>query len=932
MDLARFSALAIGFSLAGASMAQSLSAFGITPTPVRSGVSATGKVTISSAAPAGGTSVGISSNGAAASAPANVAIAAGATTGTFAIITHNSGYTKLVATLTATKALLERTATVTVLPANDSQFIGQTVPTGMVVNRTYSVTLQFKNTGATTWDAAHYYKLLSWNPVDNLTWGTKRLRLQNAPVASGQTGTFSGTVTAPSTIGTFNFQWRCVQDDIYDSFGSPSANVVITTGAGVDSAQFIGQTNVPTAIFAGQSFTPNIAFKNNGTSTWTSAAGYMLRSRNPYLNTYWGTNTVSLPSTVAPQTNITFSPTLTAPTVPGTYTFAWFMVHNSAIGQIPPSVDIIVKSPDSADFLSQTIGTTANIGSQFDPQITFKNTGFSTWSAASGYWLVSASPLLNTVWGVSRCQFPANTTVTPGASVTFIPHVTAPNVPGTYLMQWQLSKNDVPFGQLSQAVNINVNNATPEDSLCTSQSVPIFATAGQHYVAQVTYKNVGTADWPLNTAIGIYPLMDNTWALPSMASSSIITKGNSRTFTLDLVAPFVPGNYPLQFRMRNMNTNTWFGQASTIVTVAVAPSPYAQSPWPGVRGGRNRMSGRGFGSGAIGVRLWTYAASSYFQDEPSIGADGTVYIGNNNHVFYAFNGSTGAVRWSLDLGSPIMSAPAIGADGTVYVGTCGIYNSAVPAKFFALDGATGAVKWSYSKTTLGEFQSPSIGADGTVYVPAHISDIFAFDGATGALKWDAAVPGTYESAPAIAADGTVIIGSIGFNRLIALNPSNGALLWTAPISGGTSGTPVTGVDGTIYVGTQGHQVLAIDPATRTVKWAFTAGGSITRGPALGADGTVYCGSFDNKLYALNGATGALKWSFLAGGQIYSAPSIGADGTVYVADNSKLYALNGATGALKFAAAVGIVVASGPAIGADGTIYIGTCNSTMVAVK
>ena len=936
--LLRSVSLAFAFVVAASSLAQTLNGLSV-PSQIRSGLQGTGTVSILSPAGTNGVSVGLSSSSPVAVVPANATIPAGATNGTFQVTGNNPGYTRVPATITASLALLERQVSTTILPGNYSSFVSQTVPTTMVIGQSYPVTLQFKNTGTTTWDATHFYKLQSVNPVDNLTWGTKRLRLQNAPVAPGQTGTFFGTVVAPSTIGQFNFQWRCVQDDIYDPFGAVSTNVVVTTNGGIDAAQFLGQTNVPTTIIARSQFMPTISFKNTGTSTWTTAAGYNLKSRNPYLNTYWGTSTIALPSSVAPGASVVFTPTLTVPFTPGTYTFAWFMTHNSGFGDIPASVNVAVTPYYNSYFVSQTVPSTVNVGSTFDASFTFKNTGGATWTTAGQFWLIS-QPGLNTTWTINRIQLPSGAWVATNASVTFSGLLTAPVTPGTYLMQWQVSRNDAPLGQTSKSIQIHVTS--PEDALCTGQTIPINATAGRHYIAQVTFENVGTADWPLNTAVGVYPAFDGTWALQSLATGSVITVGNSRTYTLDLVAPYIAGNYQLQFCMRDLDKNSWFGQPSPPVSVSAGASQYAQSPWPASRGGRTRTTARGYGSGATGTVLWSHQLGDgffvFFETEPAIGPDGTVYVGTLNttpgsSIFYALDGSTGTIKWSYNLGEYAASPPSIAADGTVYVGTNGYINQGIPSTFYAFDGQTGAVKWSQTVTGLYTPAASAIGPDGTVYVPT-LGHVYAFDGQTGAVKWHTSIADNFDGCPAFADDGTLYLAAS--DQLNAFDSSTGALKWsvTAPDSGPISSTPSVGVDGTIYVLTQWGDLFAVDPNTHAIKWSIVAAGRFCVGSlALSADGTIYFGSEDKKVYAINASTGTVKWTYTTGGEIDCSASIGSDGTVYIGSaDGFLYALDGATGTKKFSTLVGNTVYSGLAIGADGTIYVPTTTGFIRAIR
>lgn len=111
---------------------------------------------------------------------------------------------------------------------NNASFVSQTVPTTMTAGQSYSVTLNMQNSGTTTW-ATSTYKLGSQNPQDNTTWGLNRVNLSSS-VAPGGQGTFTFNVTAPSTPGTYNFQWRMLQESV-GFFGSTSTNVAVTVSA-----------------------------------------------------------------------------------------------------------------------------------------------------------------------------------------------------------------------------------------------------------------------------------------------------------------------------------------------------------------------------------------------------------------------------------------------------------------------------------------------------------------------------------------------------------------------------------------------------------------------------------------------------------------------------------------------------------------------------
>ncbi len=102
---------------------------------------------------------------------------------------------------------------------------------------------------------------------------------------------------------------------------------------------------------------------------------------------------------------------------------------------------------------------------------------------------------------------------------------------------------------------------------------------------------------------------------------------------------------------------------------------------------------------------------------PTIGSDGTVYVGSLDKKLYAINGKTGVKLWEFETGDQVISSPAIGSDGTVYVGS-------KDKKLYAINGKTGVKLWEF-ETGDGVASSPAIGSDGTVYVGSLDKKLYA---------------------------------------------------------------------------------------------------------------------------------------------------------------------------------------------------------------
>lgn len=126
---------------------------------------------------------------------------------------------------------------------SNSVFLSQSVPSCMVAGQSYNVSVQWRNSGTTTWtypltcsggvDCG--FKMGSQNPPDNLTWGGRVFYPGSVP--PGAVVTLPFTVTAPATAGTHNFQWRLLQENII-WFGQQTPNVSITV---VPSGSSCGQ-------------------------------------------------------------------------------------------------------------------------------------------------------------------------------------------------------------------------------------------------------------------------------------------------------------------------------------------------------------------------------------------------------------------------------------------------------------------------------------------------------------------------------------------------------------------------------------------------------------------------------------------------------------------------------------------------------------------
>ncbi len=311
---------------------------------------------------------------------------------------------------------------------------------------------------------------------------------------------------------------------------------------------------------------------------------------------------------------------------------------------------------------------------------------------------------------------------------------------------------------------------------------------------------------------------------------------------------------------------------------------------------------------------WIIPLYSATNSSPSIGPNGTIYIGSSSALRAVdINGN---VSWIYMVGGD--STPAVGLDGSIYVGGEG------SGQNLTAINPDGSLRWRFL-TASWVHASPTIATDGTIYIGCGQSLFYAIN-PDGSQKWTFATGDDIYSCPAIGIDDTVYFSSHDHN-LYALEPS-GLLKWVYSTGDEGGSSPALGADGTIYVGSSDNHLYAVNP-DGSLKWTYLTGDAVESSPAIGADGTVYVGSNDAHLYAIN-PDGSLKWQYATAGTVHeSSPAIGADGIVYVGGGKTFYAIN-ADGSLKWLYTTGDFIRSSPAIGVDGTVYVGSNDGNLYA--
>ncbi len=330
---------------------------------------------------------------------------------------------------------------------------------------------------------------------------------------------------------------------------------------------------------------------------------------------------------------------------------------------------------------------------------------------------------------------------------------------------------------------------------------------------------------------------------------------------------------------------------------------------------------------------WTFNCIGDTTPGPSIGYDGTIYIGTNNGYLHAVN-PDGTERYSIDLGSFVLGTPAIADDNTVYAGTWG------PGRLWAIR-CEGDIEWEFD--TLGDINKchPAIADDGTIYVGNNNGRFWAIN-PDGTEKWNHNAGGGYVPSPAIGPGGEVYFVMSGGTAFGIEDIAQGSynIFWQHTFSGEhISNSPSVDDNGVVYVcGLYLNTVWACDPETDTILWTFDApDGFDDASVTIDDDYTIYIGCNDHNMYAVNSG-GTVKWATPVDDRVPSSVIIDPAGRLYFGtrgaggSNGTYYCLDADDGSVIWTYSIGEHIRCTAAIAPDGTMYIGGHDGVLKAFK
>ncbi|MFC1768695.1 NBR1-Ig-like domain-containing protein [Nanoarchaeota archaeon] len=453
---------------------------------------------------------------------------------------------------------------------NDAECVSHTFPSTMEPGESRVVTVTMRNSGTTTWNTIDGHKLGLWSQN---VWGITRVDLPLGVLPPGQTVTYSFTITAPSTEGTYNSLWRMIQEGV-EWFG-PTCGRAITVEAEPDDndAECVAHT-IPSTLEPGESRAVTVTMRNTGTTTWTQADLYRL---GIWDENVWGITRVNLPlSFIAPGGTATFSFTITAPSTAGDYDSFWRMLEETVewFGEsCGRTVTVEAEPENDAECVGHTIPATMDPSETRTVTVTMRNTGTTSWTIADLYRLGIWD---ENVWGITRVVLPSSP-VNPGETVTFSFTITSPASTGSYDSFWRMLEEGVEWFGDSCGGEVTIEEDGENDAECMTHTIPATMEPGETRPVQVAMRNTGTTTW---TQADLYRLgiwSQNVWGVTRVnLPLSFIAPGGIATFSFDITAPSTEGTYNSLWRMLEEGVE-WFGPTcGRAVVVEAAPENDAE--------------------------------------------------------------------------------------------------------------------------------------------------------------------------------------------------------------------------------------------------------------------------------------------------------------------------------------------------------------------
>jgi outer membrane protein assembly factor BamB len=273
-------------------------------------------------------------------------------------------------------------------------------------------------------------------------------------------------------------------------------------------------------------------------------------------------------------------------------------------------------------------------------------------------------------------------------------------------------------GQVLWAVSLGPGRQTSSPTLGPDGTIYVVSGTGWLFALSPA----GQVLWTAETG----PALKSAPALSPDGSQVYVASMNGKLYA---VAPPAPGALQASVRW-TFDFSQFPGRAPLVKTAPGTPGP---------------VGADAVGSGA----------------SPTVGPDGTVYIGANNSNFYAITPG-GKLRWIFEAEreiAGIWSTAALSADGG------SLYFGANKGGIYALNAEDGSLQWRYAITG-SVYSSPALDSEGVLYTGSTAGHIIALSTTAGRQIFDFNAETPVWTAPAIRPDGSLVVADRGGRVLV----------------------------------------------------------------------------------------------------------------------------------------------------------------------
>ena len=422
--------------------------------------------------------------------------------------------------------------------ANRATFVDQSVPGNMEPGKTYSVWIKMRNTGTTSWvvpsgSPAVGHGLGAVNPADNFTWRSSNRVYVTQTVAPQQEYTFNFNVVAPTTPGSYNFQWGMVHE-YKEWFSTPSPNVIVN----VASTKAASLTSPASSTY----FTTGSSYAASVSGTGVASTGASITK----LELIRADTSALLLSATTPSSG-TISGTYSFPV--GTTNVRLHMVDSAGQEAFSDTVAVSVQS-DIAEYGTPSVQTAMSAGQTYSVSVPVINRGTTSWTVGQ-YRLGSLNPADNVIWNATN-RVELTKAVAPGEQYTFTFNVKAPATAGSYNFQWGMIKGTSWFAAAAPNQVVSV----------VAGPLPVIGNFG------ITPSNVRVAPGQMATitptgsatqSAGTITKLDLLYSTDAAGSSYVLKQsisGSAATLAWSGSVTFGTGNYRLKLRATSVNGQT----------------------------------------------------------------------------------------------------------------------------------------------------------------------------------------------------------------------------------------------------------------------------------------------------------------------------------------------------------------------------------------